>query len=136
MSTNLYGPGDNYHPQNSHVIPALLRWFHEAKMASRPSVEIGGSGMPLRGFLYVDDLAAGCVHVMNVEKETYERHTQPMQGHINIGSGSELSIRDLAAAVSTTVGYRGDVVFDPSKPDGTPRKLMDSSRCGTLGWRR
>ncbi|AWB33034.1 GDP-L-fucose synthase [Orrella marina] len=134
MPTNLYGPGDNYHPENSHVIPALIRRFHEAKVANASSVTIWGTGTPMREFLYVDDMAAACIHVMNLDNETYRRHTQPMLSHINVGYGEDISIRDLAKIVSRTVGYKGDIVFDSSKPDGTPRKLMDSSRLSRLGW--
>lgn len=135
MPTNLYGPGDNYHPENSHVIPALIRRFHEAKVANAPSVTIWGSGTPHREFLYVDDMAAASVHVMNLDKATYDLHTQPMQNHINVGYGRDITIRELALAVSKTIAYQGQIVFDPSKPDGTPRKLMDSSRLNALGWR-
>jgi len=135
MPTNLYGPGDNYHPQNSHVVPALIRRFHEAKIAGAPAVEIWGTGTPLREFLYVDDLATACVHIMNVDKSLYERHTHAMVSQINVGSGSDLSIRELAEEISRTVGYEGEIVFDASKPDGTPRKLMDSSVCHALGWK-
>jgi GDP-L-fucose synthase len=134
MPTNLYGPGDNYHAENSHVVPALIRRFHEAKMAGAPVVTIWGSGTPMREFLHVDDMAAASVHVMNLPKAQYEQHTQPMLSHINVGSGEELSIADLARAISKVVGYRGDLRFDSSKPDGTPRKLMDSSRLRSLGW--
>jgi GDP-L-fucose synthase len=135
MPTNLYGPGDNYHPENSHVIPALIRRFHEAKVANSPSVTIWGTGTPHREFLYVDDMAAASVHVMNLDKAIYDLHTQPMQSHINVGYGHDITIRELALAVSKTVAYQGQIVFDSSKPDGTPRKLMDSSRLNALGWR-
>lgn len=135
MPTNLYGPGDNYHPENSHVIPALIRRFHEAKVANAPNVTIWGTGTPHREFLYVDDMAAASVHVMNLDKATYDLHTQPMQSHINVGYGHDITIRELAQAVSKTVAYQGQIVFDSSKPDGTPRKLMDSSRLNALGWR-
>ena len=134
MPTNLYGPGDNYHPENSHVIPGLIRRFHEAKVARRPKVEIWGTGRPRREFLYVDDMAAACLHVMNVDRATYEGQTQPMISHVNVGSGIDLSIRELAEAIGAMVGYVGEIAFDVSKPDGTPRKLMDSSRCRALGW--
>lgn len=134
MPTNLYGPGDNYHPENSHVIPALIQRFHEAKINNRPSVVIWGTGSPRREFLYVDDMAAASVHVMNLDKTVYEQHTQPMLSHINVGCGDDITIRELAEAVAKTVGYRGEIQFDPSKPDGTPRKLMDSSRLNALGW--
>lgn len=134
MPTNLYGPGDNYHPENSHVIPALIRRIHEAKVTGLPEVAIWGSGRPMREFLYVDDMAAACVHVMNLPKASYERHTQPMLSHINVGYGSDLTIADLTRNVADTVGYAGQIRFDASKPDGTPRKLMDSSRLHKLGW--
>jgi GDP-L-fucose synthase len=134
MPTNLYGPGDNYHAQNSHVIPALLRRFHEAKMAAAPEVAVWGSGTPRREFLYVDDMAAASVHVMGLEREVYARHTQPMLSHINVGCGSDVSIAELARLVAAVVGYEGRVVFDAGKPDGTPRKLMDSTRLQALGW--
>jgi GDP-L-fucose synthase len=135
MPTNLYGPGDNYHPENSHVIPALIRRFHEAKVARAPSVMIWGSGTPRREFLYVDDMASASVHVMNLDKATYDQHTQPMLSHINVGFGEDLTILELAQAVARTVGYQGQVTTDPTKPDGTPRKLMDSTRLQSLGWR-
>jgi GDP-L-fucose synthase len=134
MPTNLYGPGDNYHPENSHVIPALIRRFHEAKVSNAPTVSIWGSGTPMREFLYVDDMAAASVHVMNLPKATYEQHTQPMLSHINVGCGEDLTIAELARAVSATVGYGGEIHFDTSKPDGAPRKLIDSSRLRRLGW--
>ena len=136
MPTNLYGPGDNYHPENSHVIPALIRRFHEAKVSSAGSVVIWGTGSPRREFLYVDDMALACLHVMNLEKPTYLRHTEPMLSHINVGSGQDVTIRELAATVGKIVGYKGDIVFDVSKPDGAPRKLMDSTRLNSLGWRQ
>jgi GDP-L-fucose synthase len=134
MPTNLYGPGDNYHPENSHVIPALLRRFHEAKLGNAPDVVIWGSGKPMREFLYVDDLAEACVHVMNLEHETYAAHTDPMHSHINIGTGEDVTIAELAHLVGEVVGYRGRIGFDTTKPDGTPRKLLDVSKIRTLGW--
>ena len=134
MPTNLYGPGDNYHPENSHVIPALIRRFHEAKVAKAPKVTIWGSGTPRREFLYVDDMAAASVFVMNLPKATLDAHTQPMQSHINVGFGDDITIKELALAVGKTVGYQGVIDFDTSKPDGSPRKLMDSSRLNALGW--
>ena len=134
MPTNLYGPGDNYHPENSHVIPALIRRFHEAKVAGAPSVSIWGSGTPRREFLYVDDMAAASVFVMNLPQATYQQHTQPMLSHINVGFGSDVTIAELARAVGQTVGYQGTIEFDSSKPDGAPRKWMDSSRLNALGW--
>jgi len=134
MPTNLYGPGDNYHPENSHVIPALIRRFHEAKLANAPSVAIWGTGTPKREFLYVDDMAAASVHVMNLAKPTYDQHTSPMLSHINVGYGSDVSIAEAAQSIAQVVGYTGTVTFDTSKPDGTPRKWMDSSRLNSLGW--
>ena len=134
MPTNLYGPGDNYHPENSHVIPALIRRFHEAKLANAPSVAIWGTGSPRREFLYVDDMAAASVHVMQLPKATYEQHTMPMQSHINVGSGSDVTIAEVAQAIAQTVGYAGHVTFDTTKPDGAPRKWMDSARLNALGW--
>ena len=134
MPTNLYGPGDNYHPENSHVIPALIRRFHEAKVSGAPSVAIWGTGTPRREFLYVDDMAAASVHVMNLPKATYEQHTQPMLSHINVGYGSDVTIAEVAQTIAQIVGYQGQVNFDTSKPDGTPRKFMDSSRLHSLGW--
>ena len=135
MPTNLYGPGDNYHPENSHVIPALIRRFHEAKLANAPEVLIWGTGTPKREFLYVDDMAAASVFVMNLDKSTYDRHTEPMQSHINVGFGSDITIAELAGAVAKATGYQGKIGFDPSKPDGAPRKWMDSSRLNKLGWK-
>jgi len=135
MPTNLYGPGDNYHPENSHVIPALIRRFHEAKVANAPSVAIWGTGTPRREFLYVDDMAAASVHVMQLPQALYAQHTQPMQGHINVGSGSDVTIAEVAQTMAQTVGYAGQIEFDASKPDGAPRKWMDSSRLNGLGWK-
>ena len=135
MPTNLYGPGDNYHPENSHVIPALIRRFHEAKVLNKMDVTIWGTGTPKREFLFVDDMAAACIHVMNLDKSVYEANTLPMQSHINVGFGDDISIADLAHAVACALGYSGKIKFDTSKPDGTPRKLMDSSRLSTLGWK-
>ena len=134
MPTNLYGPGDNYHSENSHVIPALIRRFHEAKLSKASGVTIWGSGSPKREFLYVDDMAAASVFVMNLPKTTLDAHTQPMQSHINVGFGSDITIKELAVAVGQTVGYQGTIDFDTSRPDGSPRKLMDSSRLNVLGW--
>ena len=134
MPTNLYGPGDNYHPDNSHVIPALIRRFHEAKINHIPEVLIWGSGEPMREFLYVDDMAAASVYVMELDKEIYDQHTRPMLSHVNVGYGSDVSISDLAQTISEVVGYRGLIGFDRTKPDGALRKLMDSSRLNNLGW--
>lgn len=134
MPTNLYGPGDNYHPENSHVIPALIRRFHEAKVNNANSVAIWGTGAPKREFLYVDDMAAACLHVMNLPKSNYDEHVQPMLSHLNVGFGEDITIGEVAQAIAKTVGYIGQITFDASKPDGTPRKLMDSSRLNALGW--
>lgn len=134
MPTNLYGPGDNYHPENSHVIPALIRRFHEAKVANSPEVLIWGTGTPRREFLYVDDMAAASVFVMQLDKAAYDEQTEPMQSHINVGFGSDVTIAELAKAVGEAVGYQGTISFDSTKPDGAPRKWMDSSRLNTLGW--
>jgi len=134
MPTNLYGPGDNYHPENSHVIPALIRRFHESKINQTPTVTIWGSGKPYREFLFVDDMAAASVYVMNLSKDRYSEHTLPMQSHINVGYGSDITIAQLAQTVGKVVGYNGQIVFDATKPDGAPRKLMDSSLLKKLGW--
>ena len=134
MPTNLYGVGDNYHPENSHVIPALIRRFHEAKMNNVPEVVIWGSGSPMREFLYVDDMAAASVYVMNLDKTIYDQHTEPMLSHINVGFGSDVTIKALAQTISAVVGYQGRIGFDTTKPDGTARKLMDSGRLNSLGW--
>lgn len=135
MPTNLYGPGDNYHPEYSHVIPALLRRFHEATVNGQPVVMIWGTGRPRREFLYVDDMAAACLHVMNLDRDVYTAQTQPQLAHINVGYGSDVTIAELAGEVARVTGFRGDIQFDPSKPDGTLQKLMDSSRLNKLGWR-
>lgn len=134
MPTNLYGPGDNYHPENSHVIPALIRRFHEAKVSGLPEVVAWGTGSPMREFLYVDDMAQAAVFVMNLDFKTYEANTDPMLSHINVGSGVDCTIKELTEAVAETVGYKGRIIWDTSKPDGTPRKLMDVSKLNTLGW--
>jgi GDP-L-fucose synthase len=135
MPTNLYGPGDNYHPDNSHVIPALIRRFHEAKVNNAPEVAIWGSGAPRREFLYVDDMAAASVHVMQLPKAVFDANTQPMQSHINVGFGADVTIAELANAVGNVVGYQGNITFDSTKPDGVPRKWMDSARINALGWK-
>ena len=134
MPTNLYGPGDNYHPENSHVIPALIRRFHEAKIKNLSNVAIWGTGNPRREFLYVDDMAAASVYVMNLSKNHYEQQTKPMLSHINVGYGSDITVKELAILVSQTVGFQGAIEFDSSKPDGSPRKWMDSGRLNALGW--
>ncbi|AZG16089.1 MULTISPECIES: GDP-L-fucose synthase family protein [Cupriavidus] len=134
MPTNLYGPGDNYHPENSHVIPALIRRFHEAKLTNAPDVTIWGSGTPMREFLYADDLARACVHVMNLPSQTYRQHVGAA-GFLNVGTDEEVSIRDLALLVAKVVGFEGSIRFDTSRPDGTPRKRLDSSVINGTGWR-
>lgn len=134
MPTNLYGPGDNYHPENSHVLPALIRRFHEAKLAGAEQVAIWGSGTPRREFLYVDDMAAASLYVMDLDKAIYDANTDPMLSHINVGTEKDIPIRELAELVRKATGYAGDITFDRSKPDGSPRKLMDSSKLLALGW--
>jgi GDP-L-fucose synthase len=134
MPTNLYGPGDNYHPENSHVIPALIRRFHDAKLAGAPEVAIWGTGTPRREFLYVDDMAAASVFVMQLPVATYQAHTLPMQSHLNVGCGQDVTIAELAQTVGNAVGYEGRITFDVTKPDGAPRKWMDTSRLNGLGW--
>jgi GDP-L-fucose synthase len=134
MPTNLYGPGDNYYSENSHVIPALIRRFHEAKVNQASSVTIWGTGTPRREFLYVDDMAGASVHVMNLDKSTYDQHTKPMLSHINVGCGEDVTILEVAQAVARTVGYTGQILTDPAKPDGSTRKLMNSLRLNALGW--
>ena len=135
MPTNLYGPGDNYHPENSHVVPALIRRFHEARVNAAPAVTIWGTGTPRREFLYVDDMAAACLHVMALPKAGYDAQTLPMQNHLNVGFGEDVTIAELARLVAKVVGYAGSIDFDTSKPDGPPRKLLDSSRLHSLGWK-
>jgi len=134
MPTNLYGPGDNYHPENSHVIPGLIRRFHEAKIAGAQKVKVWGSGQPYREFLYVDDMAAACLHVMNLNKAIYDQQTNPMLSHINVGCDVDITIAELARLIADCVGFMGQIEFDASKPDGSPRKLMDSSRLKALSW--
>ncbi|MBN3209687.1 GDP-L-fucose synthase [Pectobacterium brasiliense] len=134
MPTNLYGENDNFHPENSHVIPALMRRFHEAKVLNSPEVVVWGSGKPMREFLFVDDMAAASIHVMELDKNVYDSHTDPMLSHINVGTGVDCTIGEMANTMAKVVEYQGQVVFDASKPDGTPRKLMDVSRLKKLGW--
>jgi GDP-L-fucose synthase len=134
MPTNLYGQGDNYHPENSHVIPALIRRFHEAKLNNSSRIVIWGSGTPRREFLYVNDMADACVFVMNLDFSVYNTSTKVMQSHINVGYGEDITIAELADEIGKTVGYGGEVVFDTNKPDGAPRKLMDSTILSSLGW--
>lgn len=135
MPTNLYGENDNFHPDNSHVIPALMRRFHEAKLNNDKEVVVWGTGTPMREFLFVDDMAAASIHVMELDNETYQANTQPMLSHINVGTGVDCTIREMAETMAKVVGFKGDVAFDSTKPDGTPRKLMDVSRLADLGWR-
>ena len=135
MPTNLYGPGDNFHPENSHVVPALIRRFHEATEAKAPNVTVWGSGTPMREFLHVDDMAAASIHVMNLAAKTYAENSDPMLSHINVGTGIDCTIRELAETVMDVTGYDGELVFDSTKPDGTPRKLMDVSKLEKLGWK-
>jgi GDP-L-fucose synthase len=134
MPTNLYGAFDNFHPENSHVIPALLRRFHEAKLNGDKEVVAWGSGNPMREFLYVDDMAAASIHVMHLDKEIYDSNTDPMLSHINVGTGLDCTIRELVETVAKVVGFTGEIKFDSSKPDGAPRKLMNVNRLKSLGW--
>lgn len=135
MPTNLYGPGDNFHPENSHVLPALLRRIHQAKEAKADKVTIWGSGRPMREFLHVDDMASACLHVMNLDKMTYRSHTLPMLSHLNIGTGEDCTIKELAETISRVVGFEGKIEFDPSRPDGMERKLLDVTKINSLGWK-
>lgn len=135
MPTNLYGPDDNFHPENSHVLPALLRRIHEAKESGADKVTIWGSGKPMREFLHVDDMATACLHVMNLDRDTYLSQTLPMLSHINIGTGKDCTIRELAETISKVVGFEGRIEFDTTKPDGMPRKLLDVSKINSLGWK-
>jgi len=135
MPTNLYGPGDNYHPENSHVIPALLRRFHMAKETKANRVAIWGTGKALREFLYVDDMAEACLFIMEIPKDVYLVNNESEVGHINVGYGKDVTIAELAQLISKIVGYSGEIVFDFSKPDGAPRKLLDSSQINKLGWK-
>lgn len=134
MPTNLYGPGDNYHPENSHVVPGLIRRFHEAKTLNSPTVSVWGTGKVRREFLYVDDMAAAGIFLMNLDNKIYQQQTSPMMSHINVGFGSDITIAELANTVAEVVGYRGRIVFDNTKPDGPPRKLIDSTKINSLGW--
>nr|WP_208759727.1 GDP-L-fucose synthase [Yersinia mollaretii] len=134
MPTNLYGENDNFHPENSHVIPALLRRFYEAKMRDDKEMVVWGTGKPMREFLHVDDMAAASVHVMELSDQIYRANTQPMLSHINVGTGEDCTIRELAETMAKVIGFSGNLVFDSTKPDGAPRKLMDVSRLAKLGW--
>ena len=135
MPTNLYGPGDNFHPENSHVLPGLIRRFHAAVQDGADQVVVWGTGTPMREFLHVDDMAEAALFVMDLDAGTYSRETRPMLSHINVGTGTDVTIRDLADMVAKVTGFQGRIAFDTSKPDGTPRKLMDVSRLARLGWR-
>ena len=135
MPTNLYGENDNFHPENSHVIPAMMRRFHEAKINGDDSVVVWGSGTPMREFLYVDDMAAASIYVMDLDTTTYQAHTQPMLSHINVGTGVDCTIRELAESLKQVIGFEGELTFDATKPDGAPRKLMNVGRLAQLGWR-
>ena len=135
MPTNLYGPGDNYHPNNSHVIPGLIRRFHEAKIKKKKNVTIWGSGKPLREFLHVDDMARASVFIMNLDKKKYQKYTKQMCSQINIGSGDEITIKQLAITIKDIIGFKGRIIFDKSKPDGSPRKLMNNNLIKNLGWK-
>ncbi|MBP9181981.1 MAG: GDP-L-fucose synthase [Fuscovulum sp.] len=135
MPTNLYGPGDNFHPQNSHVLPAMLRRFHEAARDGLAEVVVWGTGAPRREFLHVDDMAEASLHVLDLDRAAYQAATQPMLSHINVGTGEDVSIADLAALVARVTGFSGSIRFDATRPDGTPRKLMDVSRLAQMGWR-
>ena len=134
MPTNLYGQNDNFHLENSHVIPALIRKFHEAKVNNADSVSVWGTGKAMREFLHVDDMAAACLHVMSLEKEKYQAVTEPMLTHINVGTGIDVTLRELAETIGSVVDFKGEISWDSSKPDGTPRKLMDSAKLRSLGW--
>lgn len=134
MPTNLYGENDNFHPENSHVIPALMRRLYEAKLEGATEISVWGSGKPMREFLHVDDMAAASIYIMNLSDEIYQRNTQPMLSHINVGTGIDCTIKELVETIADVVGYKGGIIFDADKPDGTPRKLMDVSRIKSLGW--
>jgi GDP-L-fucose synthase len=134
MPTNLYGPGDNFHPENSHVIPAMLRRFHEAKLSNLSFIEIWGTGTPKREFLYVDDMAAASIHVMGLDVNAYKAETFDMQSHINVGTGKDVSIKQLAETIKEVVGYQGEIDFNADKPDGAPRKLLNVSLLERMGW--
>jgi len=134
MPTNLYGVNDNFHPENSHVIPALMQRFHEAKQNNQQEIIVWGSGKPMREFLNVDDMAAASLYVLNLDQDTYQANTEPMLSHINVGTGIDITIRELAETMAEVVGFQGEIVFDTTKPDGSPRKLIDISRLTAMGW--
>ena len=135
MPTNLYGPNDNFHPKNSHVIPALIRKFHEAKVNNEPFVEVWGSGKPMREFLHVDDMADASIHIMEIDKKTLESEVDPMLSHINIGTGADITIKNVAQTVKEVVGFYGEIIFNTKMPGGTKRKLLDISKLERLGWK-
>ena len=135
MPTNLYGENDNFHPENSHVIPAMMRRFHEATQSNAPEVIVWGTGKPMREFLHVDDMAAACLHVIELDSDVYEQNTETMLSHINVGTGEDCTIKELAETMAEVVGFKGEIIFDTNKPDGTPRKLMDVSRLNRMGWK-
>ena len=135
MPTNLYGPGDNYHSENSHVVPGLIRRFHEAKAKDQETVIVWGTGNPRREFLYVDDMAEACLFIHNIDKKIFEKQTQKQLSHINIGTGIDLTIKELAQTIKEVVGYKGRIIFDTTKPDGTPRKLLNVDLIKKLGWK-
>lgn len=135
MPTNLYGENDNFHPENSHVIPALMRRFHEAKLAGDAQVVVWGTGKPMREFLHVDDMAAASIFVMNADNAVYQANTETMLSHLNVGTGEDCTIAEMALTMAAVVGFEGDVVFDSTKPDGAPRKLMNVSKLNALGWK-
>ena len=135
MPTNLYGPGDNYHPENSHVIPALIRRFHDAKVTDASVVHVWGSGLAKRDFLFVEDMAEACVFIQNLPSEQYKKHTNDMLSQINIGSGRDITIKNLAQIIKSIVGFKGDIKFDEAKPDGTPRKILNTGLLSMLGWK-
>ncbi len=135
MPTNLYGPGDNYHPENSHVIPGMIYRFHEAKINNSPSVTLWGTGLPKREFLYVDDMARASIHIMNIDKKTYDKYTSSMCNHINVGSSQDLNIKELAQKIKKVTNFKGVINFDQSKPDGVVRKFLDSNRLNNLGFK-
>ena len=136
MPTNLYGPGDNYHPKNSHVIPGLIRRFHEAKIENSPFIKVWGTGKPRREFLFIDDLAKACIHIMNLNIQTYKKNTKYMCSHINVGTNSDIAIKDLAKIIKEVIGFKGEIKFDTTKPDGNPRKLISSKLINKLGWKK
>jgi GDP-L-fucose synthase len=135
MPTNLYGQNDNFHLENSHVIPAMIRKFHDAKTSQSPTVTLWGTGKAMREFLHVDDMAAACLHVMDLSKEFYQASTEPMLSHLNVGTGEDVTIRELAETIQQVVGFQGEIIWDSDKPDGSPRKLMDTGKLKSMGWK-